>query len=498
MSSKRPLLPRPLRQFDRYLLLHNPETWSARTHLVLWYGFLFAAALAGLAWLEPNDPRTDTHTGYWVGFVSLVSLIALVIWAIYLLRFNVFKRFGRTGPLMRLATFLLYFISIGTFAFFPYVQPILETARANRAYTDAEIIRDINDINMNLTRLYYDSLPHRWSSDTVRVVQRPLSNDESMHNATVHGTPAAPAGPGGWRIIDSADLRVKLQEEDSAQRLSDSVYAFFTAPNYTFLTSYESYFAPLSQLKEIPQGRSDVLDNRAIYHAVVARYRPSDPKALQGALDAAVAKYAVGIAYGSTEYDQSLEARIRDRHSLYEIRQAMDNILERKHRWDDTLPMFLRMHLYTTLVLTLLAFTFRHSTARTFFLSLLAAVVLSILTALFIGFSGGEELAGFGWILFYVILFFILSALALRSRRRQLVNGIGINLLAWILPFAPFFLTALYQEHRRRVLPPNVFDEMAAERSLLWAESGGVILFLLFVATYFHFVYRRWYAAAEG
>src|SRR5215218_2445875 len=117
MRIKRPLVPNFINKLDDYLLKHKPEIWSARTHLVLYYGILLIAALTIIAFIVPDDPRSSSPVSYWIGFVSLISIVGLVVWIIYLLRFNVFKRYGNIKPIGRLATFLLYFVSTATIIF---------------------------------------------------------------------------------------------------------------------------------------------------------------------------------------------------------------------------------------------------------------------------------------------------------------------------------------------------------------------------------------------
>src|SRR3954467_529803 len=114
MKIERPLLPGFLKRAEQKLLLNKPGIWSTRTHLVLYYGILFIAGLTGLCFLENSDVKERSTTSYWVGFVIIIAIIALTVWLIYLLRFNVFKKYGQLHPLYMLATFGLYFISVGT------------------------------------------------------------------------------------------------------------------------------------------------------------------------------------------------------------------------------------------------------------------------------------------------------------------------------------------------------------------------------------------------
>ena len=132
--NKRPLLIRPLKKLDDYLLIHKPEIWSARTHLVKWYSILFMIVLAALCFINYNNARLSTNVGIWVGFVVVIAILALVIWIIYLLRFNVFKRYGIIKPIGRLTTFLLYFVAAGFIVGYSFIPLIVETLRAQHDY----------------------------------------------------------------------------------------------------------------------------------------------------------------------------------------------------------------------------------------------------------------------------------------------------------------------------------------------------------------------------
>jgi hypothetical protein len=198
--------------------------------MVVYYGILFIALLAAIAFVVPDDPRTDSPAPYWVGFVSLIALVSLIGWLIYLLRFNVFKRYGLTSPANRLLTFVLYFIAIGTFVLFCYVEPYVETLRANAAYTDKEIVNDVNAINLAVCRLEYDSMNHKWNRDTAVVTDRVPATDRTGTDYTTI-TDTVALMPHAPRIeINRESLSSRLATEDSVQQINDSVYVFYHCP----------------------------------------------------------------------------------------------------------------------------------------------------------------------------------------------------------------------------------------------------------------------------
>ena len=232
MNWNRPFAPNFLKKFDHKLLLNKPETWSARTHLVWYYGILFCLILAGICFIYPNDARSSTGVVYWIFFVSVISILALILWLIYLLRFNVFKRFGNISGINRLKVFGLYFASVAMIGFFTYVPPIVESIRANHKYKDGEIVRDINSFNKLINQLEYDSLDHHWAMDTVVIVSQeynPLANyiyeklgkEKDIEVVT---------------SIDSSSYFSRIKEGDTLVNLFDSVYQIYTCPSYQHLS----------------------------------------------------------------------------------------------------------------------------------------------------------------------------------------------------------------------------------------------------------------------
>src|ERR1700712_252087 len=148
MKNKRPLAPGFINRLDEYLLKNKPDTWSARTHLVVYYGLLFIVVLTILCFIVPDDPRKSSNVYVWGFLTGVLSFIGFIVWLIYLLRFNVFKRFGIVSAGDKLKTFILYFVSVGIMVGAVYVPTFVEKVRATAAYPDKEIVQDINNMNL--------------------------------------------------------------------------------------------------------------------------------------------------------------------------------------------------------------------------------------------------------------------------------------------------------------------------------------------------------------
>jgi uncharacterized membrane protein len=491
MSQKRPLAPSFINRLDRYLLLNKPEIWSSRAHLVLYYGLLFFVVLTVIAFIVPDDPRTKTPASYWLGFVSLISAVGIIGWIIYLVRFNVFKRYGLTGPVSRLITFVLYFISIGIFVLFCYVEPYVESVRANAAYTEAEIVNDLNTLNVGIAKLEYDSLDHEWSTDTVLVTDRVRPSDDAPSPEERVYVETDEGEENGIVEINRLDLEEKLARVDSAQKLNDSIYVFLGCPTYTFINVYTLQ----------PEASQKILSSLDIYKQVIRNYvRPKDTAGLRKQLTALQDKYAwQKRRYYSSDEHEEYAYTMNNWYKLQDIRQSMHNILERKQRWQsENIPSAIRVFLYITLVLSMLLFTFRHTTARTFFLTLLTAIILSVLTSLMVAFTGDSEAQVLSMIILYFMVSLGVALTAFRNKRRRAITGIAINLVLWLLPFIPLCAVALYYAGM------DLSDRADYERYyferpyyLLLAEVFGFLLLLAMIGPFFHRIYRKWYPAPE-
>jgi hypothetical protein len=153
--------------------------------------------------------------------------------------------------------------------------------------------------------------------------------------------------------------------------------------------------------------------------------------------------------------------------------------------------------------LAVLVLIYRHTTRRTFFLSLLAAVILTIVTALFIAMAPYSENAFYIWTIAYFILFIIISSFILNSRHRNVISGISLNLLVFMTPFMPLIVTALYYESLRDRYrfpgDPEQYEVLFknAELHFFLSEIGGFVLLALLLTTVYQQTFKKWYALPE-
>ena len=498
--NKRSLVPFFLQKLDDKLLRNKPNTWSARTHLVLWFSALFAIVLSVFCYMVFFDAKQYSSLSGWITFVGLLAFVGFVFWMIFLLRFNVFKRYGNWFAGDGLKSFLLYFVSIGAMVAVCFIPSAIETYRANQQFGNDEIVNDINELNANACKLEYDLLPLEWKSDTCKIVNElPTDNAIDVQVETAHDT-IVYTHKQAYRVIDTAQLRTKLFETDSVVKIHDSLYVFFEPENYKFVSSYNAD----------EHSTKKIILSAAIYRTIIRKYQKPDRVALLNRMDALKTKYAVGSRYGSY-YDgddsyntnDNYETKIRKKYSLSRINDGIDNAVRKKYAWIENWSSYLRIFYYTTLVLTLLVFIFRHTTVKTFFLSALTALLLVIFTGLMmVGNYESTETSLLSFIIVYYVIFGITAFTVTGIKVRRAVQGIALNLFLLMTPFIPLVFVAIndamkYRYSSYQLNTPVVDKSYDFALYIKIAEITGAVIFLILLEPLFRKLYRKWYAAAE-
>ncbi|HET6766705.1 MAG TPA: hypothetical protein VFH08_04885, partial [Chitinophagaceae bacterium] len=232
MTPRNPII----KKIDQHLLKNNPVTWSSRIHTAGIYGLGFALLILIISFIAPNDPRDNSTIHYWIILISVISLLAFIFWMIYLLRFNVFKRYGKWKSTDTVKTFIYYFIVILVIVSWPFIPPVIESARANAAYTSEELTADINTMNVKICLLEQDSVDKRFRRDTFEIdnsVTRLQRRYEPVEMYRQEAVEVADAD--NYYLVDTATLRSRLVIVDSVKKITDSIYVIFSCPDYKFI-----------------------------------------------------------------------------------------------------------------------------------------------------------------------------------------------------------------------------------------------------------------------
>ena len=494
-----------IKRIDQYLLKNFPVTWSSRIHTAGIYAIGFSLLIALLCFIVPNDPRNNTTIYYWIVLMVILSLLGFIFWMIYLLRFNVFKRFGKWSSIDTLKSFIFYFNITLIIISWSFIPPVIESVRANMKYTNEELATDINSMNIKICQLEQDSINKRFKRDTfeihneIRGFEKPISRRNIDLSNGVNVVEVE-----NYYLIDTATLSQKLNEADSVQKLTDSLYVIYDCPDYTFINNYS--VDDYSKIK--------LLSDMDLFHQVLQNKQSIDKGKLRTELGQLFSKYSpdhdpVTLSTDLTSYNNYAEnsymSKINDKYDLYQINNRIENIADKKYRWDGELTdISWRLLYYFTLCLSLLVLIYRHTTRRTFFLSLLSAVVLTILTSIFIAMGrNGDDKSFYIWTIAYFMIFGGLTAYIFYSRNRNVVSGIALNLLVFMTPFMPLVITGLYyQSLEDSFRYPYDHREYARafenkDYHLFLSEIGGGILLILLLATLYQMAYKKWFSLPE-
>jgi len=486
---KRLFFPAFLQRYDRMLLLNHPGRWSARMHRVAWLVAITALVLIAYFMVQHNDPRTNSTVYMPTILIAVVAFVGFVFWMIFLLRFNVFKRFGPTNPWSFTAMFLQLFVSIGLLVSLAFIPAGIEFYRADKAFESDELVADVNRMNFLIGGLMYDSLRVEWSNDTV-IVNEDLvlmvREDTSTHEILVENI----------RYATSKGIEERMQNADSSRQANDTTYIFSEAPDYRFIqpsgAEEHSTIRPYTA--------------REIYFKVHAAHQKPNIAAWEREYASLKSKYA------DPDYDarygiyRGLDSPITflDLLDASAISSGLDNITSRKYSWyGDKVWILFRIWYYLSLGLALLVFVFRHTTPRTFFIGLLAAFILNILTFAFLNFGMLNGTWGLSVFITYILVFAGISSMIFKDKSRNNVRGIALNLFLVCVCFLPLLIASNYFQSREMYLEYEdtawAAERLAFQKTVYWAcEIGGFVLLMALLPSYFYRAYRKWYALPEA
>lgn len=511
----RPFAPKFLVKYDDYLLKNKPELYSTRFHWVLYYALVAITCIALLFAIIPNDARSDTPIFIHTCLVVIVAMIGLVVWLIFLLRFNVFKRFGNVTAFGRLSVFWLYFLSSVIIIFSCFVPSIVETLKANIAFKEKELINDLNTINTSICKLEYDSLKQNWevsyyqaenyfsaNKDTI-LTESTFDDYEGVETVTYSANSHEDyeeINEKRINLIDYYILLKRLKSEDSVVKVNDSTYIFYTCPDYKKVSSgYNGRIIEESSLSNIDLYRN-------IFSQPIKINRAKEWQTLKPLLEkynyeyGSLRKYQPAVYF---DYDSIYEQRLQKRYNISTIENNIRNIIERKYRYDDfdENQIYIRLIFYPSIIFSLLLFAFRHSTIKTFFLSILTSIIFLISAAIISAFSqyGDTEVTIFTIMLCYLILFLLIAATTFNAQRRTAFQGIAINLFTCMVYFLPLIIVGWYYSY---VIEPT--DKLALELfeerkviTIVIAELICPVLLSVLLVSFIYKLYRRWYALPQ-
>lgn len=497
---KRPLALGIVNKLDDYLLRNKPDTWTTRIHLVIYYSILYTLALCVICFMIPDNPLRSSIVGYWIMAQSVLVIVAIVFWIVYLVRFNNFKSYGLTHGGDRVKTYFFFFIGMVFMISTCFIPPIIETYKTMIRYSPSQIVEDMDEMNILLARLTKEETRAEVTIDTIYILDP--------------NSPYAPYSSGSGSIIwnDSVgayikesmylsreELKYQLAEDDSVLWINNNKLVRFQVSNLQFISSWD-----ITENEDMKPMSSFEIYNRVYYND-----KPEDIQKLEKEFFDVSEKYRdpanAGDDYWNYSIDPSSVAAAKYRTG--QVSSGISNVSTRYYRWDEW-EMVAAYHTiyYVAMFIGLCLFIFRHSTMRTFFLSILAAILLAIITAIFGALLNFEVEGAIISVLVYFAFFLIFAISTVQWKVRSVFTGMALNLAVICTPFIPFLCVALYYEiHRADYYTSyyysnnnyDTFDRDTERLHYYISEAFGFIILLVLIETVYKWMYRRWYAAPE-
>jgi len=314
---------------------------------------------------------------------------------------------------------------------------------------------------------------------------RRAREDSSTNELFIESTPFATA----------KGIAERIQYADSSLKTNDTTYIFSEAPDYRFIQS--------SGAEEYSSVKPYTV--REIYFAVQHAHRNPNVNSWDKEYQALRTKYADPQFNNTFAYNEmDLQLTFLDLLNVSAVSSGLDNITSRKYSWyGEKVWIFFRVWFYLSLSLSLLIFVFRHTTPRTFFIGLLSAFILNVLTFAFLNFGSFSGSSGISVLIAYIVIFAAISWKIFADKNRSIIRGIALNLFLACVFFLPLLIAFNYFEGREMYM---VFEDAVLEaqerefKKLVYVccEIGGFVLLMVLLPTYFYRAYRRWYALPEA
>lgn len=457
---------------QRHLLLHYPLVYSTRAFPALLVGvsviallFIFFASLS-------NQIESSSAIASWIAFLVLCCIIAVIIYLIYLFRFNVFKNFGKAGPLQFSLQFLLIFLSIGMFVFWPFIPRIAAHSLLSARYNEARMIKDIHEayqLAYQMEHTRWDA-PYRISQIYVNP-QEYYGVDEDWGNNTI-------------KVGSLRDLEKNRFEK--LEKKSDSLYLGYEKTSLV-CSEYDYRLLNPTELSDsiyanLPETKGDIQAQQERLGEIFSKYIPD----YNGSVLNRDSRWSSEFYYG---YE---ETTVCSKYRLSELGDEMRRINEKVISQSD-LKILWRVWFYISLYATVLILIFRYMTLRTYFWTILFTFLLFVFTVILTIITEPGEIGMHFILLFY---YFICAGFGLSiffSKSRNVFQGIGLNLSYFFLQLLPIVLASVYYEFIK------YDDDHWTARIVLMerAEIVGIILLLISTFLIHNRLFHKWYSLPE-
>lgn len=491
-------LPSFIKQFNHYLLLNKPNLWATRVCMVVFLGLLFSTLLVGISFLVPMNYWQESKIAIIISFTVIFSIISFIVWLVYLFRFNPVKRFADDNTVRKPGSALIEFISysfcICMFVLWSFIPPAIESYRTLNQLTANELASDINELNLKVATLEFDTAIMQFRADTVEFNQIAQPTDTYVpDNAEVGYVPSRYA----HYPIDMMDEM--LHSRDSSRKLNDTMYVLCDAPQVNFVgnnnldkVSVEKQYTPF-QIWKLAKDAQSVGLNRDQYFADIMRICKKYDRNW----------YEIDTFQNVRRNKLKAHAfqEIETKYALSQVNYVVYGISERMTRWTpDMLFIYGHIILYVVVLFAIAIFAFRHCHTKPYFVSYLTAFLLVAITSVFMAISNVASTSSILIVLLiYFVAFLSIAFSVFYTKKRNNIQIIATNITLFVFPFIPYLITILYLTIKQEGTIGEEYERISQQMSSCMAicEVLGVLLLLAVIEFVYKKIYAQWLSMPE-
>jgi len=493
-------LPSFMKQFNHYLLLNKPNLWATRVHMVIFLGLLFSTLLIGISFLVPMNYWEESKIATVISFTVIFSIISFIIWLVYLFRFNPFKRFADDNTVRKpgsaLVEFISYSGSICMFVLWSFIPPAIESYRTLNQLASKELASDINELNLKVSALEFDSTVMAFSADTA-VFSKDIDATNEIDYSEYAYTKTVPGANYRYHSIES--MNEVLATCHYYTKINDTCYVLRNAPYLDFVSGMDlnqvselKQLAPIELYKKAKSINIAGFNSDQYFEDVVRLCKKYDHN--WSLLDAESGRLRKDIPIYEFE-------NIRQKYGLYQVGYNMNDISTRMTRWTAPhLVEYAHVVLYVVMFLSMAIFMFRHCHIKPYFVSYLMAFLLVAIMSLLMAISGVYSSTSIlVVILVYFFAFLSVAFSVFYTQKRNNVQIIATNISFFVFPFVPYLITLLYLTIKQEGTIGEEYELVSQQiySCVPICEVLGVLLLLVVVELVYKKIYAQWLSMPE-
>ncbi|GHT31502.1 hypothetical protein FACS189434_01370 [Bacteroidia bacterium] len=532
-----------MKKIQQYLLLHHPLVWNTKIVPVL----ALTLAINALAFVVGYSSTTfENLTSYYsyddysnypllLFFTVLSGLVILVLWLVFYARNNAFREFYPKRSTALYAEWLMIFLILVSLIITPLTYVQGAKLKVQTFVSKEKVLHDVETINMIEALIptdkssFFSEFPKGYAKnkagELVKIKEATTEVDENgvtLEEVRIEN--------------DSLDYgknyyRYNNEQLDSLanQKLTFKDFPHFAPLSLLNQEFYNQYYNQISTNNIKIRGKKEVEkwllneDKEKIRQLIDDFLALAKKHHLPASLNTyqwlrliynpptyPVSDYNLisrSIPYNNNSryYPQNDEPKYFVPH--YELMRAYENIFN-AHYEDNSSNIALLVIVCIAGIASLLIFSFRCTSGKSWLVALVSAVLLWIiygLIAVVIALAhndGGDKTIVFFMLFFWIALFVceVIYVLCLnKNTAAKKYSGVVINHILWLLPFIPMILLGgyvawldeYYGWEDRRIITDWIENNML---QIVWADVA-----FTFVAVWLllQFVIRRWKSLPE-